>query len=64
MGPQAVRRTGQARIKSPDWPYPAPSLKPIARLWAENDKTGGATFNVALPLTHMSLITLQAQEYA
>jgi PAS domain S-box-containing protein len=25
------------------------------RLWAENNKTGGATFNVALPLTHASL---------
>jgi signal transduction histidine kinase len=30
------------------------------RLWAENNKTGGATFNVALPLTHTSRITLQA----
>jgi PAS domain S-box-containing protein len=29
------------------------------RLWAENNKTGGATFNVALPLTHTSRITLQ-----
>ena len=25
------------------------------QLWAENNKTGGATFNVALPLTHTSL---------
>src|ERR1700723_3340871 len=25
------------------------------QLWAENNKTGGATFNVALPLTHPSL---------
>jgi len=24
------------------------------RLWAENNKTGGATFNVALPLSHVS----------
>jgi PAS domain S-box-containing protein len=32
------------------------------RLWVENNKTGGATFNVALPLTHTSRITLQAQE--
>jgi PAS domain S-box-containing protein len=30
------------------------------RLWAENNKTGGATFNVTLPLTHTSRITLQA----
>ena len=30
------------------------------RLWAENNKTGGATFNVALPLTRTSHITLQA----
>ena len=34
------------------------------RLWAENNKTGGATFNVALPLTHTSRITLQTQEWA
>ena len=27
------------------------------RLWAENNKTGGATFNVALPLSHASLTT-------
>jgi signal transduction histidine kinase len=27
------------------------------RLWAENNKTGGATFNVALPLTHTNRIT-------
>jgi signal transduction histidine kinase len=26
------------------------------RLWAENNKAGGATFNVALPLTHASRI--------
>jgi PAS domain S-box-containing protein len=31
------------------------------RLWAENNKTGGATFNVALPLTHTSRTTLQTQ---
>ena len=30
------------------------------QLWAENNKTGGATFNVALPLTHTSRITLRA----
>ena len=34
------------------------------RLWAENNKTGGATFNVALPLTHTSRITVQVQECA
>ena len=34
------------------------------RLWAENNKTGGATFNVALPLTHMSRIALHTQESA
>ena len=34
------------------------------RLWAENDKTGGATFNVALPLSHASPTTAQIQEYA
>jgi PAS domain S-box-containing protein len=34
------------------------------RLWAENNKTGGATFNVALPLIHTSRTTLQTQEYA
>jgi PAS domain S-box-containing protein len=27
------------------------------RLWAENNKAGGATFNVALPLSHASLTT-------
>jgi C4-dicarboxylate-specific signal transduction histidine kinase len=30
------------------------------RLWAENNKTGGATFNVTLPLTHTNRVTLQA----
>ena len=34
------------------------------RLWAENNETGGATFNVALPLNHTSRITLQRQECA
>jgi PAS domain S-box-containing protein len=34
------------------------------RLWAENNKTGGATFNVALPLTHASRTTLQTQACA
>ena len=34
------------------------------RLWAENNKTCGATFNVALPLTHTSRIPLQTQEFA
>jgi PAS domain S-box-containing protein len=34
------------------------------RLWAENNRTGGATFNVALPLTDTSRITLQTQECA
>jgi PAS domain S-box-containing protein len=34
------------------------------RLWAENNKTGGATFNVALPLAYTTRITLQAQECA
>ena len=34
------------------------------RLWAENNKTGGATFNVALPLSHASRTTAQIQEYA
>jgi C4-dicarboxylate-specific signal transduction histidine kinase len=29
------------------------------RLWAENQKTGGAAFNVALPLIHTSRATLQ-----
>jgi PAS domain S-box-containing protein len=31
------------------------------RLWAENNKTGGATFNVALPLPHASPTTAQVQ---
>jgi PAS domain S-box-containing protein len=34
------------------------------QLWAENNKTGGATFNVALPLTHTSRATLQTRESA
>jgi signal transduction histidine kinase len=34
------------------------------RLWAENNRTGGATLNVALPLSHTSRITLQIQECA
>jgi C4-dicarboxylate-specific signal transduction histidine kinase len=34
------------------------------RLWAENNKTGGATFNVALPLSHASPTTAYIQEYA
>jgi PAS domain S-box-containing protein len=34
------------------------------RLWAENNKIGGATFNLALPLPHASRITLQTQECA
>jgi C4-dicarboxylate-specific signal transduction histidine kinase len=34
------------------------------RLWAENNKTGGATFNVALPLSHASPTRTQIQEYA
>jgi PAS domain S-box-containing protein len=34
------------------------------RLWAENNKTAGATFNVALPLSHASPTTAQIQEYA
>ena len=34
------------------------------QLWAENNKAGGATFSVALPLTHTSSITLQTQECA
>ena len=33
-------------------------------LWAENNKAGGATFNVALPLSHPSPMTAQIQEYA
>jgi C4-dicarboxylate-specific signal transduction histidine kinase len=34
------------------------------RLWAENNKTGGATFNVALPLSHASPTAAYIQEYA
>jgi PAS domain S-box-containing protein len=34
------------------------------RLWAENDKTAGVTFNVALPLPHASPTTAPIQEYA
>jgi hypothetical protein len=34
------------------------------RLWAENNKTGGATLNVTLPLSHASSTTTQIQEYA
>jgi C4-dicarboxylate-specific signal transduction histidine kinase len=34
------------------------------RLWAENNKAGGATFNVALPLSHASPTTPSIQEYA
>jgi PAS domain S-box-containing protein len=34
------------------------------RLWAENNNAGGATFNVALPLSHASSATAQIQEYA
>jgi K+-sensing histidine kinase KdpD len=34
------------------------------RLWAENNKAGGAILIVALPLTHTSRTTLQTQEYA
>jgi PAS domain S-box-containing protein len=34
------------------------------RLWAENNPTGGATFNVALPLSHARPTTAQIQEYA
>jgi C4-dicarboxylate-specific signal transduction histidine kinase len=34
------------------------------RLWAENNKAGGATFNVGLPLTHASRMTLRSQESA
>jgi PAS domain S-box-containing protein len=33
-------------------------------LWAENNKADGATFNVALPLSHASPTTAQIQEYA
>jgi PAS domain S-box-containing protein len=34
------------------------------RLWAENNKTRGATFNVALPLSQTSPTTAQIREYA
>jgi K+-sensing histidine kinase KdpD len=34
------------------------------RLWAENRKTGGATFNVALPLSHAGSKADHVQEYA
>ena len=34
------------------------------QLWAENSETGGATFNVALPLSHASPTTAYIQEYA
>jgi PAS domain S-box-containing protein len=34
------------------------------RLWAETNKTGGATFNVALPLSNASPTTAQTQDYA
>ena len=34
------------------------------QLWAENNKIGGATFNVALPLSHATPTTAQVQEYA
>jgi C4-dicarboxylate-specific signal transduction histidine kinase len=34
------------------------------RLWAVTNKTGGATFNVALPLSHASPMTAQTQDYA
>jgi hypothetical protein len=34
------------------------------RLWAENNKTRGATFNVALPLSHASPTAAYFQEYA
>ncbi len=34
------------------------------QLWAENNKAGGATFNVALPLSHASLTAAPIQEYA
>jgi C4-dicarboxylate-specific signal transduction histidine kinase len=34
------------------------------QLWAENNETGGATFNVALPLSHASPTTAYIQEYA
>ena len=31
------------------------------RLWAENNKTGGANFNVALPLSHADPMTAQTK---
>jgi C4-dicarboxylate-specific signal transduction histidine kinase len=34
------------------------------RLWAENNKTGGAIFSVALPLSHASPTMAQIPEYA
>jgi C4-dicarboxylate-specific signal transduction histidine kinase len=34
------------------------------QLWAQNNKAGGASFNVVLPRTHASSITLQARESA
>jgi C4-dicarboxylate-specific signal transduction histidine kinase len=34
------------------------------KLWAENNKSGGATFNVTLPLSHAGPMTAQMQEYA
>ena len=34
------------------------------QLWAENNKTGGATFNVALPLSRTSCVTLHTRESA
>jgi hypothetical protein len=34
------------------------------RLWAENNETGGATFNVSLPLSHASHTAAHVQEYA
>jgi PAS domain S-box-containing protein len=34
------------------------------RLWAENNKTGGATFNVALPLPHAGSATAQIHGHA
>jgi hypothetical protein len=34
------------------------------RLWADNNKAGGAIFNVTLPLSHTSPKTTHIQEYA
>ena len=34
------------------------------QLWAENNKAGGATFNVALPLSHASHAAAPIQDYA